>query len=279
MNVGPVNLGLVQRSLREIVWTTITLALFLGSISALLAYALPRIQARFMQRSFIPPGVRQFRDAIFGFDSTQAGVAEIAFSLAWSHPIVIALLSAHAIIVCTRILAAEVERGTVDVLLALPVSRLRLLTSETLAWLLSAGVLLGAVLGGSYLGSRFIPQEHRPDFGKLLMVLVNLALVYGVIGTSSILMGVLTDRRVRAVLTVLVLTVFSVLISFLHTLDPSLEFTKNLRFLSVLDYYKPIRVLMDGAWPWRDLAILGGVCLGLWSAAAVVLARRDVTTT
>lgn len=279
MNLGPINLGLVQRSLREILWTTITLALFLGSISALLAYALPRIQARFMQRNFIPPGVRQFRDAIFGFDSASAGVAEVAFSLAWSHPIVIALLSAHAIIVCTRILAAEVERGTVDVLLALPVSRLRLLASETLAWLLSAGIVLGAILAGSYVGSRFILEEYRPDFGKLLVVLVNLALVYGVIGTSSILMGVLTDRRVRAVLTVLVITVFSVLISFLHTLDPSLEFTKNLRFLSVLDYYKPIRVLMDGSWPWRDIAILGGACLGLWSAAAVVLARRDVTTT
>lgn len=279
MNLGPINIGLVQRSLREVIWTTLVLAFISGTVSGLLAYALPRVQARFMQRNFIPPGVRQFRDAIFGFDSTGSSVSDIAFALAWSHPIVIALLAAHAIIVCTRTLAAEVERGTVDVLLALPVSRARLFFSETAAWLLTAAVLLGAVYAGSWTGARFIPPEHRPDFGRLLMVLCNLSLVYGVIGATAMLGGVLTDRRVRAVLATIILTIGSVLINFLYTLDPSLEFTKHLRFLSVLDYYRPVRMLMEGAWPLRDMAILGGAIVALWTAALAVLSRRDVTTT
>ena len=187
MNFGPFNLGLVQRALREILGITIVFAGVLATISGLLAYALPRIQARFMQRQFIPPGVKQFRDAILGLDSTGAGVSEVAFAIAWSHPIVLALLSAHAIMVCTRVLAGEVERGTVDVLLALPVSRLRLLASETLAWLITAGVVLAAVYAGSYVGAQFIKPEFRPDWAKLFMVLCNLSLVYAVIGCAALL--------------------------------------------------------------------------------------------
>jgi ABC-type transport system involved in multi-copper enzyme maturation permease subunit len=232
-----------------------------------------------MQRQFIPPGVKQFRDAILGLDSTGAGVSEVAFAIAWSHPIVLALLSAHAIMVCTRVLAGEVERGTVDVLLALPVSRFRLLASETLAWLMMAALVLGSVYAGSYVGAQFVKPEFRPDWSKLFKVLCNLSLVYAIIGCVALLLAHYTDRRVRAVLAVIVVTIFSLLINFLHTLDPALEFTKRLAFLSFLDYYKPIGMLMTGDWPWKDLAILAGACLTLWIATAIILSRRDVTTT
>jgi ABC-2 type transport system permease protein len=272
------NLGLVQRALRETYAATIMLSGVLFAISGLLAYALPRVQARFMERNRMPPQVRAFRDAMLGTDSSLGSVADIAYSIALSHPIVIALLAAHAIIVTTRILAAEVERGTVDVLLALPVTRIQLFVSETFAWLLTGLVAIGAVYGGSYFGSRFIPVEYRPDFGNMLLVMVNLALVYAVIGTSGLFAGVMTDRRTRAVLFVVLMTIFSVLVNFLYTLDPSLAFTKNLRFLSVLEYYKPVAMLRAAEFPWKDAAVLGGAAIVLWTLAAVRMSRRDVTT-
>lgn len=279
MRLGPLNIGLLHRAWREIAWTSIVFAMVVASISGLLAYALPRIQARFAQRQFVPPGLKQFRDALFGFDSTSAGVSEIAFAIALSHPIVLSLLSAHAIMVCTRVPAAEVERGTVDILFALPVSRWSIFISETAAWLCSAVIVVGAVFVGSYVGAQFIRPEYRPDWSKLAMVLANLALVYGVIGSAGLLAATITNRRVWAVLSVLILTVASLLINFLHTLDPALEFTKKVAFLSFLDYYRPIRTLMEGTWPLRDMAILGGAMASLWTVAGVWLSRRDITTT
>lgn len=273
------NFGLFQRAMREVLWTTLVFAGITGTISGLLAYALPRIQERFMQRNFIPPAVREFRNAMFGFDGAGARASDIAFALAWSHPILLALLSAHAIMVCTRILASEVERGTVDILLSMPASRWKLYVTETLAWLACGVVLLGSVYVGSYLGAMAIKPELRPDFSRLALVLGNLALVYTLIGTAAMFAAVWTDRRVRAVLAVLVLTVFSLLINFLYTLDASLEFTKRLRFLSFLEYYKPIQMLMDNSVPWKNMGILGGISLALWVAAGVWLSRRDVTTT
>ena len=272
------NLGLVQRSLRETYGATLMLSGTLFAIVSLLAYALPRIQARFSQRGFVPPQVRAFRDAMFGADSSLGSVSDIAYAIVLSHPIVIALLAAHAIIITTRILAAEVERGTVDVLLALPVTRIQLFVSETFAWLVSRLFVLGVTYAGCYFGSRFVLPEYRPDFANMLLVLANLGLVYAVIGTSGLLAGVMTDRRTRAVLFVVLITVFSVLVNFLYTFDPSLEFTKRLRVLSVLEYYKPVGMLRLAEFPWKDAAVLAGAAIALWSAAAVRMTRRDVTT-
>lgn len=274
------NLGLVQRALREIFWVTVTLSLLLGSVSGLLAWAMPRIQDRMLRRNRVPGFVRELRNSLLGIDNSMgASPADLGIAIAWSHPIIIALIAAHAIIVCTRILAAEVERGTVDVLLALPVSRLRLFLSETFAWFMSAVMLFAGMYAGTFVGSRFVEENLRPDFVNLLVVLANLVLVYSCIGMIAMVGAVMWDRRVRAVLAAIIITVLSVLINFLHTLDDSLAFTKQFRFLSILDYYRPIDALMNGNWPWRNLGVLAGVTLGLWIIAAAWLSRRDVTTT
>jgi hypothetical protein len=52
-----------------------------------------------------------------------------------------------------------------------------------------------------------------------------------------------------------------------------------MRFMSILDYYKPLAILRTGEWQWRDMGILGGTALTLWIVTGVIFSRRDVTTT
>ena len=63
-------------------------------------------------------------------------------SIGWVHPVVLAITWVDAIIATTRVPAAEVDRGTIDVLLGLPISRFNLFASETLVWLASGVALL-----------------------------------------------------------------------------------------------------------------------------------------
>jgi ABC-type transport system involved in multi-copper enzyme maturation permease subunit len=269
-----INIGLVRRALREIAPTTFLCAALLAAISGLLAFALPQFQARMIQRA-MPPGLMQMRNVMLGVDSTGGGIADIAFSIAWSHPVVLILLLTQGIIACTRVPAGEIERGSIDMLMGLPISRRQLFFSETVAWLLGGLVMLGAVYAGSFIGSRFIDPSYRPNWGKLAMVLVNLGFVYAVVGAAAMLASTLSDRRGRAVLVVLVVSVGSLLINFLELLwEPA----KNVAFLSFLHYYRPIGMLMNGNWPLGDLAILGGITLVLWVAAAIVMQRRALTT-
>ncbi len=270
-----INLGLVHRSLRETFFPTLMFAGFLGLIAGLLSYALPTVQARFVTKQNIPAPIQQIRNVMLGFDATGAGVADIAFSMAWSHPLVLALLFGHAILVCTRVPAGEIERGTIDVLLGLPVSRRTLWLSETFAWLLTGAVVLGAIYVGSFTGARWIKPEHRPNWGNLAMVLANLALVYTVIGTAAMAASSCFDRRGRAVLLVLILSVASLLINFLELLwEPA----GQVAFMSIMHYYRPVGMLMRAEWPWADMAVLGGIALVAWVTAGIVLSRRAITT-
>jgi ABC-type transport system involved in multi-copper enzyme maturation permease subunit len=270
-----INLGLIRRALRETLPTTILCALFLATISGVLAYALPQFQARMMQRSFLPPGLVQMRNVLLGVDSSSGGVADVAFSIGWSHPVVLILLLAHAVIACTRVPAGEIERGSIDMLMGLPISRIQLFLSETLAWLIGGLIVLGAVYAGSFIGARFIQPDYRPNWGKLGIVVLNLAFVYAVVGAAAMAASSISDRRGRAVLAVLVISVGSLLLNFLELLwEPAKQFS----FLSFLHYYRPIGMLMNGAWPIRDLEILGAIAGTLWVFAGIVLARRPLTT-
>src|SRR5205814_4834224 len=94
-------------------------------------------------------------------------------AMAWVHPVPLALTWAHALLCCTRVPAGEVDRGTADVLLGLPVSRWEVFISETMVWLAAGILILAAALFGNLLGGSGLPPEQRPPLPRLLIVLLN----------------------------------------------------------------------------------------------------------
>ena len=276
MNSLWINLGLVRRSLRETWATTLIFALIVAAFSGLLAYVLPGVQERFMKNNFVPPQLMQIRNALLGVDGSTSTVAQFAFGLAWAHPVIMALLFAHAVMLVTRVPAGEIERGTMDILLGLPVSRWTLHVSESLAWLISGGFVLGMMFAGSYVGAQFIKPANRPDWEGIFVVLVNLAGVYFVAGSAGLLAATCTNRRGRAVLWVLIFLVASMLLFLLRSLwEPAEKFG----FLSLMHYYRPAMILRAGEWPVRDLIVLASAMVVLWITAGVILSRRALTTT
>jgi ABC-type transport system involved in multi-copper enzyme maturation permease subunit len=266
----------VLRSLRETLATTVIFTVLLGGVAGLLSHVLPGVQERFMRGRFIPPQLMQLRNAILGVDGTTSSVAELSFALVFSHPVLLALLFAHAIILSTRVPAGELERGTLDILLGLPVSRWTLHISETIAWALSAILVLGGIVLGCYIGTQTIRIENRPDWPRLGIVLANLSLVYVVAGCVGMLAASVFDRRGRAVLLTLVFVVSSVLLFLLRL---QWEAVERVSVVSFLHYYRPIEALSKGIWPARDLLILGGAIAACWISAGIVLSRRALTTT
>lgn len=271
-----INIGIVKRSLRELLPISLGFGVFIGTVVGLLSYALPQVQARFMKRGFIPPQVRQLRNALLGVDTADAGIADVAFSMVWIHPILMILLFAHAIMVCTRIPSAEIERGTADILLSMPVSRRRIFISETAAWIISGSLVLAFAFLGCYVGTRWITPDQMPVFSRIGITLINLALVYAAVGCAAMLIGANADKRMRAVMGVLIVTVGTLMVNFL---EPLWEPAKHAAPLSILHYYKTYDMIGKELIPWRDMAILAGACAVMWAGAGVIFTRRDITTT
>ena len=269
------NRGLIVKSVREQWVTTLVFGIALMLICGLLAFALPRFQQQIMWKAQQFPMLQNVRNVMLGTDVGLSTGPEVPMGIAWSHPVVLALLWAHAIICCTRVPAGEIDRGTIDVLLGLPVSRWKVYVSETVVWIGSAVVVLLMALLGSSLGSRLAPEDLRAELGKTVVALVNLGFLYGVVGAFAWMMSSLSDRRGRAVTAVLIVVLLSFLLNYLALFwDPA----KRVAFLSILNYYRPVFPLRDGLWPWRDMGVLAGLVAVFWTVGGLVFARRDLST-
>jgi len=189
--------------------------------------------------------------------------------------VVFAITWAQAAVVCTRVPVGEVDRGTIDVLLGLPVSRRELFFSETAVWLASSLVLFGMALLGAFLGGLAVDAPLRAPVGRMAMAATNLWMVYLVVGAGAWLASAASDRRGRAIGWVLVLVLGSFLLNYLAQLwDPA----KRVWFLSVLRYHRPVEVMRGAGFPWRDVVVLAVVAAGLWGLAGWVFSRRDLST-
>jgi ABC-2 type transport system permease protein len=196
-------------------------------------------------------------------------------SIAWVHPVILAILWSHEITLCTRMPAGEVDRGTIDVLLGLPVSRWGVYLSESLVWIVAGLVVIGLGLLGSTFGYLTALSEARPPAGQTVVVVANLYCLYLAVGGLAFLISSLSDRRGRAVAAAFTVVVASFLLSFLAQYwEPA----KSLSFLSMLHYYKPLLILREAAWPVTDMVTLAGCAAVLWLAGGVQFARRDICT-
>ena len=196
-------------------------------------------------------------------------------SMAWVHPVVLALVWAHALVCCTRVPAGEVDCGTADVLLGLPVSRWEVFLSETVVWLVCGAAVLVAALAGNLLGGLALPPLDRPQLARLLPVLLNLFCLYAAVGGLAWLVSSLSNRRGRAMTIVFLILLALFLLNYLAPFWPPLE---KFEFLGPLHYHRPVILLAGGNCPWRDLAVLAGAGGVLWLAAGVIFARRDLCT-
>ena len=271
------NRGALFRSLRDAWPIGALLAVALLVIETVLAYVFPTyfqdFSVQFLQLEFFQTILR----ALLGTDVQGMLGPTTMSAMAWVHPVVLALVWTHAIIFCTRVPAGEIDRGTIDVLLGLPLSRWSLYLSETAVFLASGTVLLGLALVGHMLGTS-IADAERPPLGRLLGVVANLYCLYVAVGGISMLVSATSDRRGRAISIIFALLITSFLLNFLAQLWSVAD---ALAFLSVLNYYQPFFILSgDGSvWPFADMAVLIVVGAATWGAGGYWFNRRDIATT
>src|SRR6266853_3792180 len=193
------NRGLIFRAFRESWPTTLVLGLVLFGVEAALAFVLPKFTGQMSQEWLQMDFARGIMQAMLGAELADRIGPQMFEAMAWVHPVVLALTWAHAIISCTRVPAGEVDRGTADVLLGLPVSRWEVFISETRVWRVCGVGILAAALAGNLLGGLGLPAEQRPPLARVLIVLINLYCLYASVGGLACLVASFSNRRGRAI--------------------------------------------------------------------------------
>lgn len=166
--------------------------------------------------------------------------------------------------------AAEEERGTIDMVLALPVRRWRLVLEKFVSMVIGASILGVALLVGVALGAAVAGLTVRFDgFIAVTAGSVLLALLFGAL---AMWIGALTGRRTTSIGVAFGLAIASY---FVYSFSSLVEVLKPLRPLSPFTYYIGDDPLTKGVQA-NDLAVLGVTTLVFLVLALLSFQRRDL---
>jgi ABC-2 type transport system permease protein len=269
------NRGLLRKTWMETWALTLFCALGLMLIEVAVAYTQLMLQneVSVLVSRYAP--LEKLLRTLIGADPTLRHLGPDSFrAIAWAHPLALVLLLAHAVTFCTRVPAGEVDRGSIDVLLGLPISRWQLQFTESFVWILSGMVVIFAGVIGNRLGNA-LAHGPRVSTGQLATLAANLFCLYLAVGSVAWLASALSNRRGRAVGVVVGFVLFAFLLNYLA---PFWSVAEQLSFLSVLHYYVPLKLLQEGLFPRRDIAILCGLAAAFWICGGLIFARRDLAT-
>lgn len=269
------NRGLLYKSFRETWVATVIFGAGLCLAEGLLVYVLATFHEEFAGQILQLSFVRNFVQALLGTDLGAGLKPGTLISVAWVHPVILALVWGQEIMHCTRLPAGELDRGTIDVLFGLPVSRRQMYLSESATWLLSGVFILSLAFVGASVSSRAIAENLRPDPGRLVVVLINFYCLYLAVGGLACLVSSLSDRRGRAIAVVFATVLASFLLNFLAQFwTPA----KDIAWLSALTYYRPVFILNGDTWPVKDMLTLAGFGAACWLAGGIAFGRRNICT-
>lgn len=269
------SLPLLRKSARDtwFILTAAALAIAIFEVLAILAFHYAVRDAR-LYFDGMPPFVRRFVNVLAGMDIQGTLTPTGLMSIGFAHPIVHIVLWSFTIAFTTRVLVGEIDRGTADLLLSLPLSRARVYATLSTLWLLAGVVLAAAPCAGTWFAQWYFGRGPF-DFPRLGMVSVNLFALYLAIGAASLMVSSMLSRRGPAIGLIFAVLEASFILNFLAAIwEPA----KQIAFLGVLDYYRPLPIIVTGQWPVKNLVTLLAAAVVCWSAGLVVYARRDIRT-
>lgn len=269
------NPGILRKTIRESLPLCITVGLGICGIEILFAKILPTFYQEVTVNMLQLPFVRKMIAAGLGIEAAADIGPAAMMAIVWVHPVVLALTWTLAIWAGTRVPVGEVDRGTIDVLLTMPVSRTGVFAAEALVAGIFGALVIGLALLGNVIGGWAVDPEIMGTIVARLWVSLNLWALFACVFGLSALASSLCERRGRAIGAVVALVIAAFVVGFLSAYSPAI---KPILFLSILNYYRPLHVLQGGVVPVRDILVLLGVGAICWTTAAAVFARRDIRT-
>ena len=206
--------------------------------------------------------------AAFGMSGTltDPGVFFSTYIGSFLWPVIAAM---GAIVLATRPLAADVERGWAEVVLGTPLTRSRALGAAILAQAIVLAVLAfaaaaGVVVVGALVGAGFDPARF------FAASVVFWLFACAIAGVTSFVAALTLSRGIAAGV-----AAGALLIMYLTNIVA--ELVVDLAWLADFGWFRYLTVteLIDsGTMPWTSVAVFGVVAVVGWAASAVVFARR-----
>lgn len=222
----------------------------------------------------LPEGMKQIiGTADLDFDPFAGGVYDVRIYFNTEYLIWLPLmLAVYAVFYCGGIVSREAERRTLDLLLAQPLARSRLLVSKMATFYSMLGALLAVSWVGTVAGLALVDANIALHKLALAHVLI-LPLLLAVGGYCAIVSCLYLDPR-RSLAVAGIITAVMYLLNMLGPLMGSFRWLEN---LSLFHYLDTLDILLWTSVDWVGLAVHLVVAVVAIVAALVIFERRDLS--
>jgi len=211
-----------------------------------------------------PPNVQQF----LGEELLAQFSVNGAVAFGYNHPIVLIFLAVIAIMLPAKHIAGEIENGTLESLLSLPITRFKLAFS---LWFLSNLALLLVIVGGwlgSIAGLMIYPQVSELNFSFLFRIGMNLWLLTLAINAYTFLFSAFSRDGGKVTQRAAGLTLFFFFLNYTVKLWDKASFLKP---VTIFTYYQPQALAMN-----QNLWLKHCAVLVLLTVVLIVIAFRRI---
>jgi len=214
--------------------------------------------------------------AMVGEDIFQMITPTALNAVAYIHPITLVVLLAYAVVLPSGVIVGQIDRGTIDFVLATPLTRRKMMATTIASSLLGGAVLVVSCLVGTWLGIRYTQLDEPPDFHAIAICAVNLYVLYAVVLGYSLFFSAVSSLRSWAVGWAIGVSLAGYLV---HFFSEYWEWMQKIAFLGPLDYFHPVKIAASGQWPVRDMIVLAVAAAVLMLASTLAFCRRNIATT
>lgn len=255
----------LRRSRTMIIWLGVVTAAYAGFITIFYTNVVENAEAFEEMLALYPKELMAAFGIEGNFSDPGTFLGGYVYNFLW--PLVGA---AAAIVLATRV-AADADRGFLDIALTTPIARTTYLVGSIVSQAVGIGILAAAMIGAVLLGDVMI-EPNFPVASVALSAVHSLAFGVAVAGPTTLFAVWFLDRGRAAGLAAAIL-VMMYLLNVVGALAPEVE---SVTILSAFRYYDLKALINMGAYPIVDTLILVVVGVVSWALALYAFRRRDL---
>jgi len=195
-----------------------------------------------------------------------------AMALGFIHPFTLLLMGIMAIGFPALAIAGERQRGTLEVLLARPISRRAMYATVFIAGLLFLGGLLAVELGANVVSAMIMGVGDELAVGNIPVLWLNGWLLFTAFMSIAFAASVSFDRLPPALGVPLVFLLINYLADVIGSLWPDARWLQDWSMFHLVK----AKLVLDGAVAVSDLVVLALIAAGGIAYALIVFPRRDL---
>jgi ABC-2 type transport system permease protein len=186
------------------------------------------------------------------------------------------LVGIYCIVTSTSTLAGEEDNGTLELIVAMPLSRWQILTAKAVALsVVVLIILIIAAIGNAILLEviKFNTAINITPLGLFVALISSLPLAVGLIMIGIFLGALLPSRRIATV----AMTVYFIACYFGENLAGMVKSLEPIRYFSLFNYYNTTATIFSDGPQLSDILILLGIAAVFFMLALICFSRRNIT--